>query len=295
MRRLTGTEVYADLSFIINLVMDAAILWTAARLAGLDFKWGRLLMAALAGAVYAVGFLFFPDHFCYSFPAKVLLSFILILLAFYPCSWGDVKKAFLYFYLISFVAAGAITGLPYLVMGMGQESIDFLWIAAGLGLALWAGWQGQKLFFTRVIPKILNFMVHIRFDQQEFCGQGFLDTGNMLRDPLTDAPVLIAEYKWLKQYLPRDLHAIFDNPADETDLLGLAASSSWAGRMRVIPFSSVGRQNGLLLGVRADEIKLDLGHEYICCKNLIIAIYRERLSPDGRYQLLIPAEIVQNK
>ena len=252
-------------------------------------------MAALAGALYAVVFLFFPGHFCYSFPAKVLFSFILILLAFYPGSWSDVKKAFLYFYLISFVAAGAIAGLPYLVLGMGQESIDILWVAAGLGVALWAGWQGQKILFTRVIPKILNFMVHIKFEQQEFCGRGFLDTGNMLRDPLTDAPVLIAEYKWLKQYLPQDLHAILDNPADETDLLGLAASSSWAGRLRIIPFSSVGRQNGLLLGVRADEIKLDLGHEYICRKNLIIAIYRERLSPDGRYQLLIPAEIVQNQ
>ena len=120
MRRLTGTEIYADLSFIINLVMDAAILWTTARLAGLDFKWGRLLLAALAGALYAVVFLFFPGHFCYSFPAKVLFSFILILLAFYPGSWSDVKKAFLYFYLISFVAAGAIAGLPYLVLGMGQ-------------------------------------------------------------------------------------------------------------------------------------------------------------------------------
>lgn len=292
-RRLTGTKVYADLSFIINLVMDASILWTTARLARLEIKWAKLLAAALVGAVYAVGFLFYPKHICYSLPAKVLFSFFLILLAFYPHSWNDLKKAFLYFYLISFIAAGAITGLPSLVMGM-ESNIDVLWIVAGLAVALWVGWRGQRLLFDRLIPKILNFLVHIRFDDQEFCGRGFLDTGNMLRDPLTETPVLIAEYQWLRQYLPVDLHTILDSAAEEVYLLDLVTDSIWSGRLRLIPFSSVGRQNGLLLGIRADEIRLDFGEECICRKNLIVAIHREKLSLDGKYQLLIPAEIVQN-
>lgn len=293
---MTGTKVYADLSLIINFIMDAAILWAAARLTGLKFKWARISAAALMGAVYAVGFLFYSYHILYSLPLKILFSFLLILLAFYPQHWRDLKKALLYFYLISFIAAGAVTGLPNLIMGMEKQggSLDVLWIVAGIAVALMVGWQGKKYLFTKVIPELLNFMVHIKFDGQEISGQGFLDTGNMLRDPLTENPVLIAEYNWLKQYLPLDLIKVFENSLNETELLTSAADSSWAARLRIIPFSSIGRQNGLLLGIRTDEVRLKIGNEYIYRKNLIVAIYQEKLSLEGNYHLLIPAEIVQN-
>ncbi len=293
---LTAPKVYADLSLLINFLMDAAILWTTARLTGLKLKWARISSAALMGAFYAVGFLFYPDHILYSLPLKILFSLLIILLAFYPLHWRVFKKALLYFYLISFIAAGAMTGLPYLIMGMDQEAsgLNIIWIFTGIVIALLLGWQGKKYLFAKVVPELLNYIVHIKLNGEEISGQGFLDTGNMLRDPLTDSPVLIAEYNWLKQYLPLDLRKIFETSLNEAELLTAAADSSWGGRLRIIPFSSVGRQNGLLLGFRTDEVRLKIGHEYICRKNLIMAIYHEKLSLEGNYQLLIPAEIVQN-
>lgn len=293
--RMTGYKVYADLSLIINFIMDAVILWTAGRLTGLEFKLTRILAAALLGAIYAVGFLFYPFNLLYCLPLKIMFSFLLILLAFYPQKWSDLKKAILYFYIISFVAAGAITGLPYLTTGIQEESgLKVFWLSTGIAIALWLGWQGKKYLFAKVIPELLNFMVQIRFDGQEFSGTGFLDTGNMLRDPLTERPVLIAEYAWLKKYLPLDLIKVFDNSSNEAELLSSVADSSWSERLRIIPFSSVGKQNGILLGIRADEVQLNLGNKKICHKNLIVAIYQEKLSREDNYHLLIPAEIVQN-
>lgn len=288
--------VYADLTLIINVVMDAIILWTTAKLTGLKVKFARILAASLLGGIYAVGFLLYPLSLWYSLPLKILFSFLLIVLAFYPQKWSDLKRAFLYFYIINFMVAGAIIGVSALTTG-GQKENDLTvsWLLAGIAIALWLGWWGQKYLFTRIIPVLLNLLVEISFDGQKCSGNGFLDTGNMLRDPLTNRPVLIAEYAWLKKYLPLDLITVFDNALSETELLSSAANSSWSGKLRIIPFSSIGRQNGLLLGFRADEIKLNLGNKNICHKNLIVAVYQNKLSLDGQYQLLVPAEIVQNE
>lgn len=296
MIRLTGNKVYADLTLIINFVMDAFILWTTAKLSGLKFTKVRILTTALIGAIYAVGFLFFSFTLWYSLPLKILFSFLLILLAFYPQNWSDLKKAFLYFYGINFVVAGAITGLSSLTTGYQKgNNLSVLWLLAGIAIAIWLGWRGQQYLFTKIIPGLLNLMVEIRFDNQTCSGSGFLDTGNMLRDPLTNRPVIIAEYSWLKKYLPVDLSAAFESGFNENDLLSSAANSSWSGKLRIIPFSSIGRHNGLLLGFRADEIKLNLGNKIINHKNLIVAVYQDNLSLEGHYQMLVPAEIVQNR
>jgi stage II sporulation protein GA (sporulation sigma-E factor processing peptidase) len=292
---LTGHKVYADLTLIINLLMDAVILWAAAKLAGFKFSYTRIFFTAMLGAIYAVGYLFYPMNIFYSFPLKIIFSCFLILLAFYPQSWKDLKRAFQYFYLINFIAAGAITGFASLTAGMKHiNNISILWLLMGVIIVIGLGKWGQKYLVNRIIPQLLNYMVEIKFNGHQCSGSGFLDTGNMLRDPLTNRPVLIAEYAWLKNFLPLDLIEFFETGSSETEILSFAANSTWADRVRVIPFSSIGRHNGLLLGFRADEINVSLGDRNICHKNLIVAVYRSKLCQDGHYQMLVPAEILQS-
>jgi len=54
---IDGPQVYADITFLINLLMDFIILWATARLVNLPVKYGRLILAATVGAIYAVGYL----------------------------------------------------------------------------------------------------------------------------------------------------------------------------------------------------------------------------------------------
>ena len=47
----------------------------------------------------------------------------------------------------------------------------------------------------------------------------------------------------------------------------------YISKLRCIPFSSLGKQNGMLLGIRADEIQIETEDEKKTSNNVIIGIY----------------------
>jgi len=288
-----GPKVYADVTFAINLLMDFIILWVTARLAGSRVIYFRLFTAALLGAVYSVLYLYFAMTLYYSVPAKLLFSCLLLVIGLAPHSWTEFKKALVYFYGISFTVAGASIAASYLAAVPGQGfSFSYLWLLAGATFALLIGVFGEKYLLRRIVPNLLRFGVELRFGAHSCNGQGLLDTGNGLKDPLTKRPVVVAEYEFLKPCLPQDFQQAFDDNRDEDDILNRLSHSSWANRLRIIPFSSIGRKNGILVGVRADSILVNMGKKNVLHNNVVIGIYRDKLSQDGSYHLLIPSEIV---
>lgn len=289
-----GSMVYADITFLINFIMDFLILWVTVRLTGVPAVYTRLGMAALLGAVYAVGNLFSELSWGYSLPVKVLFSVLLVLVAVMPHTWKDFAKSILLFYGINFMVAGATIGFSYLVQSSYPISFSYWWLLAGIGCALLLGAFGKNLLKDRVIPQLLRFPVQLTFDRYRCSGQGFVDTGNGLRDPLTNRPVIIAEYRLLKDCLPVDFQNAMENSQTQEEMLDKLSQSSWANRLRLIPFTSIGKKNGLLVGIRADAIKVGLGKKGIEHSNMVIGIYQDKLSPEERYQLLIPCEILDN-
>jgi stage II sporulation protein GA (sporulation sigma-E factor processing peptidase) len=286
-------KVYVDLIFIINFVMDFLILWATARLTGAKIVYSRLLVAAIIGGFYAVGF-FLPELAkWYSLPAKVLFSCLLIIFGLLPRNIAEFKKLFLYFYGINFTVAGAAIGASFL---LGSEtmivSLSHFLLLGGVLAALIIGLFGERFIIKRVVPGLLKFGVELRFAEACCSGKGFLDTGNGLRDPLTNRPVVIAEYDFIKPCLPEDFKKAMEGFHDESEMLDELINSSWANRLRIIPFTSIGKKNGILVGVRADEVILNIGPQNVFHKNMVIGIYKEKLSLKENYQLLIPAEMV---
>lgn len=289
---MDGPKVYADVTFAINLLMDFIILWATARLAGIGVIFARLFTAALLGAIYSVLYLYLATTLCYSIPAKILFSCLLLIIGLAPQNWTEFKKSLAYFYGISFAVAGASIAASYLVVPEQGFKFSYLWLLAGATFAFLIGVYGEKYLLRRIVPSLLRFGVELRFGAQICNGQGFLDTGNGLKDPLTKRPVVVAEYEFLKQCLPEDFRQAFDDTRDEDDILDRLSHSSWANRLRIIPFSSIGRKNGILVGVRADSILVNMGKKNVLHNNVVIGIYRDKLSQDGSYHLLIPSEIM---
>jgi stage II sporulation protein GA (sporulation sigma-E factor processing peptidase) len=285
--------VYADMTFAINLIMDFVILWATARLAGSRVIYFRLFVAALLGAIYSVFYLYLATTLYYSVPAKILFSGLLLIIGLAPQTWTEFKKALVYFYGISFTVAGASIATSYLMVAPGQGfRFSYLWLLVGAVFAILIGFYGEKYLLQRIVPNLLRFGVELHFGSQKCKGQGFLDTGNGLKDPLTKRPVVVAEYEFIKQCLPEDFQQVFDATRSEDDILDRLSQSSWANRLRIIPFNSIGKKNGVLVGIRADTIQVKTGKKNILHDNIVIGIYRDKLSQDGSYHLLIPSEIV---
>lgn len=282
--------VYADLTFLINLTMDFLILWAVGKMSGIKLVFSRLAIGSVVGGSYAVGNLFTDLAVFYSLPLKIIFSVLLVWFALRPEGWLEFKKACLYFYGISFLAAGSAMAACYLYPGRGE--LSYVWLPAGVLSIAAVGYYGTQYMQNNVIPDLLQFTVKIRFNDDVCSGQGFLDTGNSLRDPVTNRPVVVAEYQFIEKLLPQDLKQVMEGINDATNGLDDLTSTSWANRLRLIPFTSIGRKNGLLIGVRADEIVVSTGKKNLQHANMVIGLYRDSLSRDGKYQMLIPAEIL---
>jgi len=273
--------------------MDFVILWATARLVKKEIKYAKLSLAAGLGAIYACLCLCCAYKAACSLPVKIAVSLAMVLVAFYPASFQEIKKALLYFYIISFCAAGAALAAPGLLNSASQGfHFSYFWLVAGGGIVLVLGLAGDKYLRQHWLPGLLNYDVKMRFDDILCQGRGFLDTGNSLRDPLTNQPVLVAEYGLLQEYLPEDFRQAVEGSQNEQQVLDAVTLSSWAHRLRLIPYQSLGQKNGVLLGIRADEITVASGRKHASYRNLIIGLYNDKLSGDGSFRLLIPAEVL---
>ena len=116
-----------------------------------------------------------------------------------------------------------------------------------------------------------------------------IDTGNFLREPITKSPVIVIEKNELINIVPDCILSNLDKIIIGKDLdLG-----EYASKIRIIPFTSLGRENGILLGIKADRVLVELEENSINIKNIIIGIYNGILSKTGKYHALIGLDIIE--
>lgn len=291
-----NSPVYVDVILLVNFIMDFFIFWAAGKLAGIRVICGRLAAVSVLGAIYSVGCIFTHLSSWYSFPVKIIISGILVVLAYWPRSGAEFFKAWAYFYGVSFAMAGGVIGISYFFQGWSAGVVpdfSYMWLGGGVICAVALGRYGDRFVKERIIPNLLQCPVQVRFGSSWCEGQGFIDTGNILTDPLTNRPVAIAEYQLLSGCFPGDVRAVMESCLPEDNLFEALAQTSWAHRLRLIPFTSIGSKHGLLVGVRSDEFTIQTGSESLSYPQVVIGLYREPLSPEGSFQVLVPASLVQ--
>ncbi|MGB4505270.1 MAG: sigma-E processing peptidase SpoIIGA [Syntrophaceticus sp.] len=296
-----NTAVYVDMLFLINLLMDFVVLWAAAKMAQIRVSLWRLVFGAIIGAMYSV-LVLLPDlYFLSKIEIKFFVSILMATVAYLPVSWKKFGQVILYFYLVAFTMGGAVLGLIYL---MGSSSLtgilsnlplNYLWLLIALVTAVILGKYGIAYIKKSLLQDLLKVPVEIRVQGKQFKVIGLVDTGNQLVDPLTGSPVIIVEYEVLKPYLPSELQEIIDTNG-EVDLSKLAEVIPEEGSdfsFRLIPFTTIGKHHGMLVGFRPDEIIVLSGDERVHKKDVVIGIYNRRLSPRGTYRALLHPDLIQ--
>ncbi len=300
--------VYPDQALLVSLVMNGIILWGTARIlrqpAG---KW-RVFAGALTGAVYSF-FAAFPHlQFLHGFWIKVLFSAVIVAVTFIPLPFRRFMVTIAGFYVTTFVLVGTIIGVQNLINsdyrlsmaahGLWRLLTDYFWLGLGAGILLvitMARW-GSAMFRKRALQDVLRIPLRVLFDQDEVEVEALIDTGNQLQDPLTNIPVVVVEYAALRHLLPPAVQLAFEKSADPDimEVLQALATTPWSTRFRVIPFTSLGRQNGLLMGFRPDRLEIVKNDQTVKTDNVIVGIYTKELSPEGSYRALLHPDIIDN-
>lgn len=295
-------EVYLDMLILENLIMNYLILWVTAKFSKERTSFIRLIMSSAIGAAYAT-IMFFPSFkFVYTFLFKILLSFVLIVVAFYPSKLKQFLKLVAIFYIVSFVFGGAAFGLFYFtnfgailsngIFYISNFPVKILLVSSTASYVIirfaWSAIQ------NRLSKDNLFVMVDICVETKKTNIRALIDTANSLYDPISNLPVMVVEYNAIKELLPDDLRKIFEK-CKENDLAlisNIVSGTEWISRFRLVPFSSLGKENGMLVGFKPDEvlIKMIEGNKEI--RNIIVGVYNKKLSKDESYNALLHPEVI---
>ena len=140
-----------------------------------------------------------------------------------------------------------------------------------------------KSFRTNSLKKKL----YISFENNTAELTALLDTGNSLVDPISLSPVIIVEYKQMKNLFSKDIQLSLDK-LDSDNITWIMKDIILKGLpARLIPFSSLGKRNGMLIGFVPDkaEIHDDCGVRVL--NNCVVGIYSLQLSKDRSYEALL--------
>ncbi len=300
--------LYIDILFIINFTMDFIILWATSKFTGFNTTIKRLIMAALIGACYSITVYFPTFHSAFSSLAtKFLFSLVMIFIVFYPQPFKKMIQALAYFYLIVFAAGGAMLAAIYLldtqytIQEVVSGSLSFVeplgynWLLAAVIAAIVIGRYGAKYIKKNYFKNIMQVPVVICFGEKKVALKTMVDTGNQLSDPITGKPVMIAELDALKDIIPKETYYLLEKNrnSDVNTIINILAESPLASRVRVIPFKSIGKQKGMLVGIRPDSVIIINNEETIKIKDIIVGIYNYKLSSKGSYKGLLHPELIQ--
>lgn len=133
--------------------------------------------------------------------------------------------------------------------------------------------------------------IKIIIDKKETYLKAIIDTGNFLKEPITKLPVIVVQKNSLINLVPE---CILDNL--EKIIGGQSIDlGEYASKIRIIPFSSLGKENGILLGVKANKVLIEREDRIIETESVIVGIYNGNLSKFGKYQALIGLELLEEE
>lgn len=270
--------VYVDVIFFENLILDFIILLATGVICNRKIHIFRIILASFIGSTYTIGiFILGLDNII----LKIIMSFLIIFISF----GFNSKKGFLknigVFYLTSITFGGAAFMFMFSV---NPKEIIFN-SGAFIGLypikmALIGGIFG---FFLIVIvgkslkKKFLKFCnIEIAYNGKTVKTKALVDSGNLLKEAISNLPVVIVEKSILTGLIDNFILENIDNILTGR-WLEESNSRVYDYKFRIIPFSSLGNQNGILLGFKADYVKIYSEDDYEK-KEAVIGIYEESLS-----------------
>ena len=306
----TGDDmtIYVDVVLIENLIMNYIILFATGLILKIKIKHIRLILGSLLGAIYSIvaytGFLKLYS----SFILKIILSVIIVYIAYNPQSVKKLSKELLFFYLTSFVFGGAAFALIYIVkpqdilmkngLFLGTYPLKTVILAAIVAFIVII--TAFTIIKSKMTKKDLIYKIEVKLNGKEIQTEALVDTGNMLKEPITNTPVVVIEHTLLYDIIPKEiLNHLEDIIGGDFEKIPEEIRNKYISKLKLIPFSSLGKQNGMLIGIKPEYLKIikkeeidEEQEEKMEITNVILGIYDKSLTKKGEYRALMGMELV---
>lgn len=290
---------YIDLILLENIIMNYIIILATGMICRVDIKQIRILFSSLLGAIYAILTYLIDLQIYTNQITKILISVCMVYIAFNPKKIKNMLKQLLIFYLTSFCFGGAAYYLLYSISPGLIKSINGIFVGIyPLKIALLGAILGFfvinisfKIIKNKITKKDMLYDVEIYYKEQKCAIKAILDTGNLLTDPISNVPVMIVEGKKLKNIIPEVILKNIDIVMNDNAFKYI--EDDLKRRFSIIPFSSIGKKNGIIIGFRPDYIKIYTEDGEETRTKVIVGIYNENISKNGLYSGLIGLNLLE--
>ncbi len=288
--------VYIDIIFIENIVINYIILYATGIVSKSKINQKKMIISSLIGAVYSVIYYILKINIYSNMIVKWMLSIAMVYIAFETKNFKVLAKKLVLFYLVSFVFAGAALGIIYMVNtqnitiqnGMIVGSYTLKTILIGIVVAFIVIIIGFNFAKGKLSRKDLIYNIKIYINGKNVKTKAMMDTGNFLKEPITNIPVAVVEHTLLYEIIPKEiLNNIEKVLGGDFKDIPEDIQNQYISKLKVIPFSSLGKQNGMLLGIKVDKLEVEIEENIKEIQKVIIGVYTKSLTKRGEYRALV--------
>ena len=205
--------IYIDIVLLENLIMNYIIFLATAIILKIKINQLRLIIASLLGAVYSIIAYIMVSKIYSNIILKIILSIIIVYIAFNPQTLKKLWKSILIFYLTSFVFGGAAFALIYIIKpqeilmknGLFLGTYPLKTIILGAIVAFVLVITAFTIVKNKISKKDMIYEIEILLNGKNIKTRAMLDTGNMLKEPITNTPVIVVEHNLLYECIPKEI------------------------------------------------------------------------------------------
>ncbi len=291
--------IYLDIVFFENFILNYIIILSTAIISKSRIRLISIMISSIIGGIFSILNYMMNIDSLENMIFKIIISVLMMLVAFKEYKIKKLIKQLLFFYLVSFTFGGIAFMLLFFIKPQNiVMKSNHLVGTYPLKITVLAGILGfvvifliEKIIKDRLNKKSMICDLEIFYNGKIRKIKTMIDTGNLLKEPISKNDVIIVEKESLEGIVSKD---ILENIKYILKGKWLQEESIHSYRIKLIPFSSLGNDNGLLIGFKPDYVKIYSDDEIIR-SDVLIGIYDGKLSKANQYSSLIGLDILNKE
>ena len=290
--------IYLDIVFLENFLLNFIIIFSTSLITKSKTTLFKMVITSAFGSLFSISeYIYFGIKENEKFIFKFVLSIVMINMTF-----GFKKKKLLFNLVVFYLVSLSFGGLSFATLFFINSEKIIIKNDMFLGISLLESIVIASIIcFVFILVLIVCLKIYEKKKSElieiEIINNGkthkvmaLYDTGNLLKEPITQKDVIIVE--------KGELYDICDN--NFLDSIKDILNGKWIGdensnyKFCLIPFSSLGNENGILIGFKPDYIKVNIEEE-IFKNEVFVGIYDGKLTNNNLYTSLIGLNILNRE
>lgn len=246
--------MYLDLYIIENLLINYIIISSTSNLTKNTNSYLKKIVGTLIGTAYSVIYLFPKFQLLYTLPSKIIFIVIIGIITFNFTDKKEFSRVLVTFFIVNVFICGSTYFIIYFT-GISHLTISFLIICAYVSCLIL-----KKIYLDiSLINHLKEYTKEITITLlgESFNCTALLDSGNLLKDPISKSDVIMINPSLLSKYLPENYNYENIDPLSIEDIIN-DLSEDLSSRVRLIPYNhAASSKTSMILGLKADYLQID--------------------------------------